>query len=312
MPDTAFSAPIHGFPFPNHFSVQLPVTYALPYGGAIDLNQVCAGLGGGMCFAALDFFYAGQPVPGGTDVAAIDPALLTYLSERQLDSLPVATVLKIVAWTLLEPAERERRMNRYEIPRLRRSLERGKPAVLALLHSSGLENPAPVSMVVATGYREGSDEERVVLLYDPAHPGEAVELRPGRQSSGEAVAGWFTLPYRRQRRIPVEQPRRVTFAREVGLPFYLAWPVDSRRLNQGFGENPDSYKPFGLPGHEGLDLYALPGANIYAPTAKSPRLSFPRTTPTGCRCASGISRTARSFTPFTRTSPKRWCARASG
>ncbi|MEJ5315214.1 MAG: SH3 domain-containing protein [Anaerolinea sp.] len=44
----------------------------------------------------------------------------------------------------------------------------------------------------------------------------------------------------------------------------LRWPVDSRRINQYFGENPATYKPFGLPGHEGLDLYAPDGANIYA------------------------------------------------
>ena len=35
-------------------------------------------------------------------------------------------------------------------------------------------------------------------------------------------------------------------------------------MNQFFGENPDSYKGFGLPGHEGLDLFAPDGANIYA------------------------------------------------
>jgi uncharacterized protein YgiM (DUF1202 family) len=46
--------------------------------------------------------------------------------------------------------------------------------------------------------------------------------------------------------------------------FRLQWPVDEHRVNQYFGENPDTYKPFGLPGHEGLDLWAPTGANVYA------------------------------------------------
>ena len=44
----------------------------------------------------------------------------------------------------------------------------------------------------------------------------------------------------------------------------LFWPVDSRRINQAFGVNPNFYKPFGLPGHEGLDLFAPTNANVYA------------------------------------------------
>ena len=44
----------------------------------------------------------------------------------------------------------------------------------------------------------------------------------------------------------------------------LQWPVDSLRVNQYFGEHPESYRAFGLPGHEGLDLFAITGANVYA------------------------------------------------
>jgi uncharacterized protein YgiM (DUF1202 family) len=44
----------------------------------------------------------------------------------------------------------------------------------------------------------------------------------------------------------------------------LRWPVDKHVVNQYFGENPDFYKPFGLPGHEGVDLCAPMNANVYA------------------------------------------------
>lgn len=47
----------------------------------------------------------------------------------------------------------------------------------------------------------------------------------------------------------------------------LQWPVDVHRVNQYFGENPDFYAPFGLAGHEGLDIYAPMNANIYAAAA---------------------------------------------
>jgi uncharacterized protein YgiM (DUF1202 family) len=44
----------------------------------------------------------------------------------------------------------------------------------------------------------------------------------------------------------------------------LQWPVDSLIINQAFGKNPDFYRPFGLPGHEGIDFFAPTNANIYA------------------------------------------------
>lgn len=47
-------------------------------------------------------------------------------------------------------------------------------------------------------------------------------------------------------------------------PIQLQWPVDNHVVNQKFGENPDFYKPFKLPGHEGLDLWADTNANVYA------------------------------------------------
>lgn len=44
----------------------------------------------------------------------------------------------------------------------------------------------------------------------------------------------------------------------------LHWPVNNRIINRYFGEYPELYKQFGLPGHEGIDLYADHGDNIYA------------------------------------------------
>lgn len=53
---------------------------------------------------------------------------------------------------------------------------------------------------------------------------------------------------------------------------FAAWPTDyvyypgSKKLavNQAFGKNQHIYSRYGLPGHEGVDLYAPHGSNIYA------------------------------------------------
>ncbi len=47
-------------------------------------------------------------------------------------------------------------------------------------------------------------------------------------------------------------------------PINLVWPTDSRYVTQHFGLNAEFYQQFGLPAHEGIDLRALKGANLYA------------------------------------------------
>jgi murein DD-endopeptidase MepM/ murein hydrolase activator NlpD len=51
---------------------------------------------------------------------------------------------------------------------------------------------------------------------------------------------------------------------QASAPFRLRWPTDYPKINQAFGVNPDIYRRFGLPGHEGLDIRAPMGANVYA------------------------------------------------
>jgi murein DD-endopeptidase MepM/ murein hydrolase activator NlpD len=46
--------------------------------------------------------------------------------------------------------------------------------------------------------------------------------------------------------------------------FKLRWPADSGTITQGFGEHPELYRRWGLPGHEGLDIQAPQNAKIYA------------------------------------------------
>jgi peptidase M23-like protein/SH3 domain-containing protein len=46
--------------------------------------------------------------------------------------------------------------------------------------------------------------------------------------------------------------------------FKLRWPTDYYIVTQKFGVNPQNYAKYGLPGHEGLDIKAPYGTNVYA------------------------------------------------
>jgi murein DD-endopeptidase MepM/ murein hydrolase activator NlpD/uncharacterized protein YgiM (DUF1202 family) len=275
---TGFLPAKKGFRFPNSFVIHFPVNYQIPFVGPLSLQDIFYGLCGGMSFAALDYFHAGAIVPSWNEVDQIDPKLFSYLCERQLDSLSVPVVLQVIQWMLLEDRAIASRMTRVEIPKLRRMLDHGEPAVLALIRVQGAGNPTNNHQVVAVGYEAASDAKGIkIFLYDPNHPSEdpVIDIQYANrntgmqvtQSTGEPLRGFFMIPYAPRKTFPVFLPTPATLAfgiEETGLPFRLKWPVDSRRVNQFFGENPDSYKPFGLPGHEGLDLFALSGANVYA------------------------------------------------
>jgi murein DD-endopeptidase MepM/ murein hydrolase activator NlpD len=47
-------------------------------------------------------------------------------------------------------------------------------------------------------------------------------------------------------------------------PFHLLWPTDFPVVTQPFGANPQIYRRWGLPGHEGLDIRAFTNSNVYA------------------------------------------------
>lgn len=285
---TSFSSMKDGFRFINRFEFKFPLMFKLPFAGEVNLRDVVYGLCGGMCFSSLDYYYAGRPIPDVSQVNQINPKLFAYLCDRQLDSLGLPTLIKVIAWMVSEDGQIGLNMSRYELPKLRRMLDKGNPAVLALIRVKGLGDPTHNHQVLATAYDYNpTTRHMVVTLYDPNHPGEAPTLtldfqNPSKgiqisQSTGEYLRGFFIINYAPQRNVPLfngAPPAAAGMA--AGAPafaasldfaapeFSLRWPVDSHRVNQYFGENPDTYKPFGLPGHEGLDLFALTNANVYA------------------------------------------------
>ncbi len=281
--NTHFSPQDNGFHFINRFEFKFPVKFKLPFAGEVNLSDVVYGLCGGMCFSALDYYNASRPAPSVSQVDQIDASLFAYLCDRQLDSLSIPTLLKVFQWMLSDERDNGLRLARYEVPKLRRMLDKDSPAVLALIRVKGLSDPTHNHQVVAIGYDYDPASRRMTIaLYDPNHPGESPSLQldlsnPGQgvaisQSTGEFLRGFFLIDYKAQLAVPLAlQPQAAAGAEAAfadlsfGAPvFSLRWPVDSHRVNQYFGENPETYKPFHLPGHEGVDLFALNGANVYA------------------------------------------------
>jgi hypothetical protein len=204
---TGFSALDHGFRFANRFEFSFELK--LPFAGSIDLGSIVYGLCGGMCFAVLDYFRTGRPIPSQTSVEDIEPGLRSYLRERQLDSLSLPVIPKVIEWMMREDGDVGRLTASREFPKLYRRLNRGNPAVLALIRGRGVEDPTQNHQVVALGYDlDDTTRQLTVHLYDPNHPGHEPTLSmnlatPSRgieavQSTGEELRAFFVIAYGRQ------------------------------------------------------------------------------------------------------------------
>ncbi|GIV67044.1 MAG: hypothetical protein KatS3mg047_1437 [Bellilinea sp.] len=181
----------------------------LPYAGTINLNEITFGLCGGMCFAALDYFHANQFPPPFQTPQEVDPRLFGFLCDRQLDSLKIFTVLKFMEWMIIDETQIITRIKRYELPKLRRLLQKGEPAVLGLVRVRGMQSPTQNHQVLAIGYEfDPAIEQISIHLYDPNHPqlNPNIQFFTGKnapppvltQSTGEPLFGFFVIPYRFQ------------------------------------------------------------------------------------------------------------------
>lgn len=195
---TWFEPAQHGFPFSNWFE------RALGPGGRW---RVAYGLCGGMCFAALDYGYAGIPIPTGREAPPKGP-LWGYLVRRQLDSLSLPWGALRILWWVLQSDRRllEWTVNR-ELPRLRARLAQGEPAVLVLIRKTGLFSLIENHQVVAIALEEAECAgEAVIYLYDPNYPGEnrAIVIHKNALSpaealhdlGGEPIFGFYVVRYR--------------------------------------------------------------------------------------------------------------------
>jgi hypothetical protein len=206
---TGFDARRHGWCFGNAF--------AMPSLAFIDWGARLLGLCGGMCYAALDYWHAGIPIPPQANAPLPGTLLYRYLLRRQLASMGRPWVLgRIAVWMLRADGKVAALSAGRELEKLRRRIDAGEPAVLLLLRAGGLADPTRNHQAVATDYTLDKERGQLTLwLYDPNHPEPSTEVQisltlPTReragslaQSTGEPLRGFFVLNYRpRQRGLP--------------------------------------------------------------------------------------------------------------
>ena len=176
------------------------------------------GVGGGMCWAALDRYLDGRRIP---DLAAApDPGtpLHAELRTRQVAALD-GVWPRVRAWQRLPDGSWRDRvavpltpgrhdmasLTRREWPAIRRALRAGTPVLLTLLeHEDAYARGTAARQVLAY---DGARERATVVLsiYDPARPGNddlrlAFSLRgalDARLTGGSRVRGFFAVPYDR-------------------------------------------------------------------------------------------------------------------
>lgn len=203
---TGFEPRIHGFRFGNAFA--FPLAIKLPLLPAVRLGRLLLGLCGGMCYAALDYWHASRPVPALQAPPLRGSRLHRYLVRRQLATMTPKALVHMGLWMVRRDPAVARLTAERELPKLRKRLDGGEPAVLLLVRAGGWSNPTHNHQVVATGYLLDQRLGNVtVSLYDPNYPHTPSDVRiamslptathPGAlaQSTGEPLRGFFVLPY---------------------------------------------------------------------------------------------------------------------
>ncbi len=245
MPQTPFDPQVHSFAFantykfneverqhlPNHFAAYLARCRLLRSAGARlnplgiralrnELESHLApeyGLCGGMCFAVLDFYEAGIPIPRGQGVNGQPipgTRLHSYIWRRQLDSLvsdgarflvwlvflnhvPLAWPFRGRAGWLLARSKKEWR-------KLRASVDAGEPVPIGLVRDT--EDVYENHQVLAIGYDEADETRGTIYLYDPNCPDKVstIGIEFGRQQldgqescqAKASLRGFFCEVYR--------------------------------------------------------------------------------------------------------------------
>jgi hypothetical protein len=206
MPVTNFSPKTHGFRFANSFDFPYLFNISLPLLGSRGIGDVVYGLCGGMCSAALDYFNASKGVPTVTSVENINLRLFRHLWTRQLDTLGMQVLEKLLTWAILDTRILARFVERDEIPKLRQRLDSGSPAILVLMRARGLLSLTQNHQVLAIGYTyDPATKDMTINLYDPNHPRKEPTLNLNlrspwsglklSQSTGEPLRAFFVIDY---------------------------------------------------------------------------------------------------------------------
>ena len=184
---TGFLPIEHGFRFPNLFEYVPP----WPFGDRQGRLPYSFGLCGGMCFAALDYWHAGIPVPMAENPPQPGTSLYGYLVRRQVASMVRPEVLlRLTHWVFSNDLEIAPRTAR-EFGKLRQALERGIPMTLVLVRTHRWETPVDNHQVLAVGYEFDELTQRArIYMYDPNYPCEEIDLDLDLSGPEQGIGLW--------------------------------------------------------------------------------------------------------------------------
>lgn len=192
----------HGLRFANRFPKGPTIRvgpFALPR--PLGVGDASNGLCGGMAWFVRERFESGQPIPPDTSAPANASPLFDALVRRQVRALDWARTPVGFWWSAAfgGPDRTLRRSRDTEWPKIRRTIDGGRLAMVGLVRHQGV-NPLNLSkshQVLAYGYTlDGSDV--TLRVYDPNWPlrdDVTVTIEPGsiRQSTGELLFGVLSL-----------------------------------------------------------------------------------------------------------------------
>jgi hypothetical protein len=178
---TPFNPADHGFKFVNNFRNIL----------VSELDITTGGLCGGMSYAALDYFFAGIPIPQQDYMPAEGLPLQSYLYDRQVTSL-TGSADKWAEYSVNPGGARNREFFNWglqagsgRLGELISYIDRGQPVPLGLLTVEELA-PQANHQVVGIGYELGRYigdlgehiEDLSIFICDPNDPGKVMTLKP--------------------------------------------------------------------------------------------------------------------------------------
>lgn len=164
MKRTNYDPQKHAFRFENQFKNEAKLF------GLKSLKMETDGRCGGMAFASLDYYFSNKPVPKTTNP---NSSLREYLLKRQIESFTIRDSWRFFRWTRKSNHSIVPKTLNYEIPKIKKSIDRGDPVVIGLVGATTLREIGDENhQVVCYGYNERENGFTELCIYDPNCPPE--------------------------------------------------------------------------------------------------------------------------------------------
>jgi hypothetical protein len=195
---TSFYPDRNGFQFVNYFHStprsflkRLVQSYKYYQSQSISISldlfrntEFIYGLAPGICFTALDYYFAGRPIPPFLRTNELPGWFLDYLFQRQFDCANSEYLTEIVQIK----KQGKKGIFQYtenELPHIFQAMAIGLPVPITLLRTLDIKNYTTDHSVVVTGCKIGLDDSVDLTVYDPNYPGKSTHLLLKMPSSGE-------------------------------------------------------------------------------------------------------------------------------